>query len=283
MQEDKNQIVSGILRARSELEAVLYELDKLPPVSESAVHFAAHALNNYLTVTGGTVELLLLMLKEHPDPKVRTGLEALQQATNLMMHTVSQLVNAETGLDAEMRFEKVELPIMAQRFRIFYQRIADQKQIQCLAVSPGDVPPVWTDRVATAAVLDNLFSNAVKYSLPGKRIWVEVMTRQDGVVCRVRDEGPGLSQEDQAKLFQRGTKLTPKPTAGEPSTGYGLAVAKELIEKVGGTIWCESVVGQGSCFSFRLPQYQEHVHGTGKILPGSHAGKEHGSGTARSA
>jgi signal transduction histidine kinase len=282
MHEDKNQIVSGILRAQSELEAVLSELEKLPAVSESAVHFAAHALNNYLTVTGGTVELLLLMLKEHPDSKVRTGLEALQQATNLMTHTVSQLVNAQTDLGAEMRFEKVDLPIMAQRFRIFYQRIADQKQIQCLSGSTVDVPPAWTDRVATAAVLDNLFSNAVKYSPPGKRIWVEVVARQDGVVCNVRDEGPGLSQEDQAKLFQRGTTLTPKPTGGEPSTGYGLAVAKQLIEKVGGTIWCESVLGQGACFSFRLPQYQERVHGSGQTLSGPPAGMKHGGGTTPS-
>jgi len=282
MHEDKNQIVSGILRAQSELEAVLSELEKLPAVSESAVHFAAHALNNYLTVTGGTVELLLLMLKEHPDSKVRTGLEALQQATNLMTHTVSQLVNAQTDLGAEMRFEKVDLPIMAQRFRIFYQRIADQKQIQCLSGSTVDVPPVWADRVATAAALDNLFSNAVKYSPPGKRIWVEVVARQDGVVCNVRDEGPGLSQEDQAKLFQRGTTLTPKPTGGEPSTGYGLAVAKQLIEKVGGTIWCESVLGQGACFSFRLPQYQERVHGSGQRLSGPPAGMKHGGGTTPS-
>lgn len=281
MQEDKNQIVLGILRAQSELEAVLSELEKLPPVSESAVHFAAHALNNYLTVTGGTVELLLLALAEHPDPKVRTGLEALQQATNLMTHTVSQLVNAQTDLGAEMRFEKVDLPIMAQRFRIYYQRIADQKQIQCLSGVTVDVPPVWTDRVATAAVLDNLFSNAVKYSPPGKRIWVEVVARQDGVVCSVRDEGPGLSQEDQAKLFQRGITLTPTPTGGEPSTGYGLAVAKQLIEKVGGTIWCESVLGQGACFSFRLPKYQEQLHGSEKKFPGSSAKMEQEGQTTR--
>lgn len=235
MQETKDQIVSGILRAKSELEDVLYELEKLPAVSESSVHFAAHALNNFLTVTGGTVELLLLMLAKYPDQQVRTGLEALKQATNLMAHTVSQLVNAETGQSAQLRFEKVELPVMAQRFRMFYQRIADQKQIQCLAVSGHDIPSVWTDRVATAAALDNLFSNAVKYSPPGKRVWVEVVAQQDWVICRVRDEGPGLSEEDQAKLFQRGVHLTPRPTGGEPSTGYGLAVAKELIERVGGS------------------------------------------------
>ena len=170
MQEDKNQIISGILRAQSELESVLHELEKLPPVSESSLHFAAHALNNYLTVTGGTVELLSLALAEHPDPKIHTGLKVLQQATNLMMHTVSQLVNAQTDLDAEMRFEKVDLPLMAQRFRIYYQRIADRKKIQCLTESMADVPPVWTDRVATAAVFDNLFSNAVKYSPGGGRV-----------------------------------------------------------------------------------------------------------------
>ena len=76
------------------------------------------------------------------------------------------------------------------------------------------------------------------------------------MVCSVRDEGPGLSQEDQAKLFQRGIKLSSVPTGGEPSSGYVLAVAKELINKLGG-LWCESTYGTGACFSFRLPVYQE--------------------------
>jgi signal transduction histidine kinase len=76
-------------------------------------------------------------------------------------------------------------------------------------------------------------------------------------VCEVRDNGPGLSPADQARLFQRGVRLTPTPTGGEPSSGYGLAVAKELVEKLGGKIWCESVLGLGCCFSFRLPAYQE--------------------------
>ena len=77
------------------------------------------------------------------------------------------------------------------------------------------------------------------------------------VVCSVRDEGPGLSQEDQAKLFQRGVQLSSVPTGGEPSSGYGLAVAKELIDKLGGDLWCESTLGTGARFSFRLPVFQE--------------------------
>lgn len=267
MPEPKDQIVSSIAKARAELENALFELEKLPAISQSSVFFAAHALNNFLTVTGGTVELLASALANHPDPQVHIGLDALQQATNLMTHTVSQLMNSSTDRDAKLRFEKVELPVMAQRFCMYYDRIAGRKQIRCRSGSEVDVPPVWTDRVATAAVLDNLLSNAVKYSPPGTQIRIHVSADQDGVTCSVRDEGPGLSEEDQAKLFQPGARLTPKPTGGEISTGYGLAVAKELIQQVGGTIWCQSTLGKGACFSFRLPRYQEEVHGKAEQVP----------------
>lgn len=267
MPEPKDQIVSSIVKARAELEDALLELEKLPAISQSSIFFAAHALNNFLTVTGGTVELLSLSLANHPDPQVHIGLEALQQATNLMTHTVGQLMNASTDREAKLRFEQVDLPVMTKRFCTYYDRIAGRKQIRFVSESTVDVPSVWTDRVATAAVLDNLFSNAVKYSPPGTRIWVHVSADRDGVVCRVRDEGPGLSEEDQANLFRPGARLTPKPTGGETSTGYGLAVAKELIERVGGTIWCESALGKGACFSFRLPRYQKEVHGPAEQLP----------------
>ena len=73
------------------------------------------------------------------------------------------------------------------------------------------------------------------------------------VVCHVQDEGPGLSAEDQAQLFRRGVRLTPRPTGGEASSGFGLAIAKDLIEQLGGRIWCESTLAHGARFSFSLP------------------------------
>jgi signal transduction histidine kinase len=69
----------------------------------------------------------------------------------------------------------------------------------------------------------------------------------------VRDEGPGLTDDDRSKLFQRGVRLSAQPTAGEPSAGYGLAVAKELADKLGGHLWCESAPGRGAVFGLRLP------------------------------
>src|SRR5262249_42535541 len=119
----------------------------------------------------------------------------------------------------------------------------------------GNPAFVRADRIALAAVLDNLLGNAAKYSPAGKRIDVCVSTEPDGVVCTVTDHGAGLTAEDQARLFQRGVRLSSTPTGGETTTGFGLYISKRLIERMGGSIWCESAPGQGCKFSFRLPAF----------------------------
>jgi signal transduction histidine kinase len=158
-------------------------------------------------------------------------------------------------------WEKVDLPTLVQRACDHYRRVADHKQIVINVEADVSSPFVWADRVAVAAVLDNLLSNAIKFSPPQKQVWVRVTAEPAYLVCTVQDEGPGLSAEEQARLFQRGVRFSPPPTGGEPSSGYGLAVAKELIEKLNGEIWCESRLGQGASFSFRLPMYAEEQDG----------------------
>jgi two-component system, sensor histidine kinase and response regulator len=260
MTERKDLVASAISKAQADLEEAMSELQKLPAFDPGSVAFAAHALSNYLTVTGGALELIGLRLIDHPDPQIRAWVEGAQHATNLMTRIVNQLRDGGTTEESQIRFEKVDLPVLVHRVCSYYQRVADRKGIRVTAGSADDVPAVRTDRVQVAAVLDNLLSNAIKYSPPDKRILAEVREDEGGcVVCSVQDEGPGLTEEDQAKLFQRGARLTPRPTGGEPSTGYGLAVARELMERLGGTIWCESVLGEGTRFSFRLPAYREQT------------------------
>jgi signal transduction histidine kinase len=250
---DKKQATEAIQRAQAELEQALCELEKMPALDPGTVAFSAHALNNYLMVTGGTVELLRCSLEDHPDPQIRNWLEGLGHVTELMRHTVSQLMTLSAPEDAKLRFLKWDLDPLVRRACNYYQRIAGRKNISIVCEPTIDIPPVWTDPVAVGAVMDNLLSNAVKYSLHEKRILVQMWGEAASVVCSVCDEGPGLSQEDQAKLFQRGVRLSSVPTGGEASSGYGLAVAKELIDKLGGDLWCESTLGAGACFSFRLP------------------------------
>jgi signal transduction histidine kinase len=256
MADIQAHVVAAIVQAREHLEHALAALERLPAVDPSVVAFAAHALNNYLTLAGGTVELLREALTTHPDRQILAWLDGLHHATTLMTHTVSQLMSTAQPQPMALRLEPVELPVLVQRLCHYYAPIAARKNLRLLFSGSDAVPTVRTDRVAAGAILDNLLSNAVKFSPPGKRIWVRVQGEGPSAICQVQDEGPGLSREDHARLFQRGVRLSPTPTAGEPSLGYGLAVAKELAEQLGGEVWCVTAPQQGACFALRLPADQ---------------------------
>ena len=274
MADSKEQVTDAIVRARDSLGHALSALEHLHMLDPSAVAFSAHALNNFLMIIGGTVELLQESLTAHPDPQIHAWLAGLQHTTDLMTHTGSRLMSNTMTQDVQLRFEQADLPVLVQRVCRYYQRLADHKDIHLLYNPTGEVPPVETDRVAVAAVLDNLLSNAIKYSPPGKHVWIQILRDRASVVCSVQDEGPGLSHEEQTRLFQRGVRLSPVPTGGEPSTGYGLAVAKELIERLHGDIWCVSTPGHGACFLFRLPAYQALEPEPRPSVPEPHGGPE---------
>ena len=253
----KENITENILRAKAELEQALNEIEKIPAFDSGEIAYTAHVLNNYLMVTSCTAELLLLSLSDHPDPQIKNWLENLSHVSNLMHHKVRQCMNSEGDKKNELRFSKWDIAQLVKRGCNFYKRIADRKDISVYLELSNDIPQVWTDPVEAGAVLDNLLSNAIKFSFPEKQVWVKVYADKKGVVCSIKDEGPGLSREDQSKLFQRGTQLSARPTGGEPSSGYGLAVAKDLINNLGGDLWCVSTLGSGACFSFRLPLHQD--------------------------
>ncbi|MDX2129611.1 MAG: tetratricopeptide repeat-containing sensor histidine kinase [Chloroherpetonaceae bacterium] len=103
-------------------------------------------------------------------------------------------------------------------------------------------------------VLDNLISNAIKYSNPQKSIWVSAERLEGKIVIKVKDEGLGLTEEDTKRLFGKFSKLSARPTGGESSTGLGLAIVKQLVELHGGSIFAQSDgKNKGSTFVLILP------------------------------
>ena len=254
MTASKDKVVASVAGAKASLEQALADLEHLPAFDSGQIAFAAHALNNFLSVNRGTAELLRISLKNDRDVQVRIRVEALVHAADLMAHTVSQLMNTSAPAKPRLIYDYMDLASLVQKACDYYGHIAAKKKIRIVFTST-QAPHAWSDRVAVAAILDNLLSNAVKYSPQGKSVFVTVIAESPSVVCRVRDEGPGISSHDQAKLFQRGIRLSAVPTGGEPSTGYGLAVAKELIDNLSGEIWCDSELGHGACFSISLPSH----------------------------
>lgn len=112
------------------------------------------------------------------------------------------------------------------------------------------------DPLKIRRVLDNLFSNAVKYSSRGTKIQLKIRL-QDGRLCfDVIDQGLGIPESEMPKLFQEFGKTSVRPTEGESSSGIGLAIAKKIVEQHGGQISLRSEVGRGSTFSFWIPRFR---------------------------
>jgi signal transduction histidine kinase len=249
----KTRVTTSIEDAKSDLDRALAELEQLQTFDPARVGFVAHALNNYLTVTLITMEMLSHALADHPNPDVRTWIDGVQHATHVMKYTVGKLLQVSAPADFPLKLEAVNIVVLMDKACQYFKGVARHKGIDISHTVSANVPLVLADRIALAVVAENLISNAVKFSSSGTTVQVEIVGEPAHVVCVVSDDGPGLSPEDQARLYQKGVTLSAAPTAGEPSSGFGLALAKALVDRMDGTLWCESQPGKGARFSFRLP------------------------------
>lgn len=119
---------------------------------------------------------------------------------------------------------------------------------------------VLADHEALAQVIDNLVTNAIKFSQNGRSVTLGASTGPlQWVHFTVSDQGPGFTEADREKMFRRYGRLSARPTGGEPSTGLGLSIVKRLVETMNGRIQLDSEAGQGACFTVRLPVVPEET------------------------
>lgn len=116
-----------------------------------------------------------------------------------------------------------------------------------------NIPRVLVDADKLKEVVDNLVNNAIKYGPEGTNIHISTYFTNKSITCEVSDDGVGLSDEDQKKVFIKGEKLSPRPTGSETSTGLGLWIVKSIIEEHKGKVFCASKLGSGTTFGFELP------------------------------
>jgi signal transduction histidine kinase len=248
----KTRTVESITKARIELDRALAELDQLRTFDPALLGVVAHAMSNYITVTTATVEMLQISLRDYPDADVPIWLEAIAHAANLMQHSIGRLVAVGAPRDFPLKLDFVNLAVLVQRACDYHRRRAEPRGVRIVVDVAGSIPLLWADRVALAVVADNLLSNAVQVSPIATTVDVRLVHEPGHVVCRIHDQGAGLTQEEQARLFGR---PLPSKTAlpATPGSGYGVAIAREFIHRLGGELWCESEHGHGAMFAFRLP------------------------------
>jgi signal transduction histidine kinase len=160
-------------------------------------------------------------------------------------------LGADSG---KVNTQSVQLPQFLKEMANFGSVLADAKQIAFEYVGGAELPAeARFDRHKLQRVLDNLFTNAVKYSTRGRKVTFTVAASSGRLNFAVRDQGLGIPLSEQPLLFREFGKTSVRPTEGETSTGLGLAIAKKIVQQLGGEIKATSEVGKGSEFSFWIP------------------------------
>jgi signal transduction histidine kinase len=216
---------------------------------------AAHDLKNPLGAIRGYAEMLQEDAEDISTGEVADMAARIKKSANLMFDLVSNLLDVNRIEQGKMDVDlsACDLWDTVRQAVDGYRQRASSKQIGLLFDDRVRAPLVMADAAQLVQIMDNLISNAVKYSPSGKNIHVRVYQVDGCVRAEVRDEGPGISAEDQKRLFGKFARLTARPTAGEHSTGLGLAIVKKLVESMKGKVWCESELGKGAAFIVELP------------------------------
>jgi PAS domain S-box-containing protein len=150
--------------------------------------------------------------------------------------------------------ETIQIEPFFERFLVLVEGLAEKKNIE-IKVQCKQCPCVFADKEMLNSILRNMLSNAIKFSHEGGIVEVSATQEINGsVLFSVRDYGIGIPHNLISKLFNIAEKVSRPGTHGEPSTGLGLIMCKEFVEKHGGRIWAESEEGKGSNFSFTIPE-----------------------------
>jgi signal transduction histidine kinase len=182
-------------------------------------------------------------------------LTTIKNVSGNMLELISNLLDISVIESGQLKLkpEMFSMQKLVEEKIHLQQILADKKNIS-LHTEFEEVADFSFDANRMGQVVDNLLSNAVKYSPLGKDIYVKLSCEADKVKLSVRDQGPGISDEERDKLFQHFQKLSARPTGGESSSGLGLAIAQRIVEEHGGSIGVKSEPGQGASFYFELPR-----------------------------
>lgn len=214
---------------------------------------AAHDLKNPLSSISLSASTVKKYQNTFSKEKIGIYLDKIERTSTKMKNIVTNLINIniiETG-GYRLKNHEVNLTIMAKHIVDDLIQQAAVKNITIL-LDCEKVINVNTDEDALYSILDNLVSNAIKYSNPDSQIKVRI-TKSDKIYIKVIDNGMGIKDSEKEKVFQKFSRMSNKPTGGENSTGLGLSIVKKLTDLIGGKITFESEYGKGTTFSLELP------------------------------
>ncbi len=249
--KDNQQI---LVKLNRQLEEEQKELKKLNEIKNRFLSMAAHDLRNPLSAIRCFAEFLTEPDMGSLNKEQRELVDNIATTSNSMLSLVNDLLDVsviESGR-LKLKLDEHDMPHLIKNVVHLNHIVAQRKHITVSFDAMIDQPKQVFDPERFRQVVDNLISNAVKYSPSYTTVYVRLRIAKERIQLTVKDEGPGIPEEELGKLFRAFGKTSVQPTAGEKSTGLGLVLSKRIIQAHGGDIRVESSLGKGSSFIVEL-------------------------------
>jgi len=246
---------ADLLEIHRQLEQKNVQLEKLNREKNHFLSIAAHDLRNPLATIYTAADLITEELKDKTSSETKEFLEMIKHSSKFMRSLIEELLDV-SAIDSgkiSIHLEPVNLTDLIRNNVSLNRVIAGRKEITVEYRTEDNLPVLQLDRQKIEQVLNNLISNAIKYSFPKSKVEILSRCENNNFIISVSDEGQGIPPAEMNKLFKPFSRTSAKTTSGESSTGLGLVIVRKIIEAHNGRVWAESRVNKGSTFSFSLP------------------------------
>ncbi|MHC4479619.1 MAG: sensor histidine kinase [Planctomycetota bacterium] len=257
---EKARLLKEMRLRAEELASANEELRQLDAMKDWFVSSVSHEMRTPLTNIRSFGEILESYDDLSPGER-REFAGIIRNESERLTEIVSDVLDLAKMADGELHLEPEPfdlMPLIERCLKTFSQE-AEERDIQLVQSVPAALPQVYADGNAVARVLNNLMSNAFKFTPDGGRIEVAAelsngqSDRPEAVAVMVSDTGVGIPLRDQPRVFERFTQVGRRLAEKPSGTGIGLAICQEIIEELQGEIWVQSAPGEGSTFGFSLP------------------------------
>jgi signal transduction histidine kinase len=255
LKEANIHLEEKIQKRTRELESTNERLKNLNIEKNKYIGIVAHDLRNPIGNAYGFSKLLISDYDGFTQEERMQFLEIINSRCTYSLQLIEGFLDTskiESGI-LDLEYKEWDIEEIITSCIGLNHMFAKQKMQQIIFEKTNEVPPVFCDKNKIEQVLNNLISNAIKYSEPSTHIWINTSIEDGKLITSVKDEGKGIPKDEIDLLFKEYQTTSTKATAGEKSTGLGLAIVKKIVESHNGHVSVESQVGAGSVFSFTIP------------------------------
>jgi signal transduction histidine kinase len=247
------QLYESLQASFRDLEQAYDGLRALDRMKSEFVQSISHELRTPLTFIKGYVELLEDGEMGALTAEQKTALDIVAAKTDVLARLVDDIITLQLVGREQLQLGAMSLAQVGRAAVLAARPTAAELDITLCADIPDNLPPVLGDERRLGQILDNLLSNAFKFSNPGSTVTVRMAREGECVRTEVEDQGIGIPPDKLPQIFDRFYQVDGSTTRRFPGTGLGLAIVKQFVELHGGSVGVTSEQGNGSRFYFTIP------------------------------